>query len=309
MRPESQINLYGYSETLQSFLHLYDKGKLPSKIILTGSRGIGKCTLAYHLINYIFSKNEHGAYKTNINEIDPNSKSFQLIQNNLHPNFYKINLNNEKSSIDVNQIREMIKFSQKTSLNNKDKVILIDQVEYLNSNSANSLLKTLEELDNKIFFILIYNKEKKIIKTIKSRCIEFKLYLDREFISTIVDNYFNDSVFGSINNDFKNTYLSPKTLIDFIEVSEEFKFDIKNGTIEEFIKTLIKNKIYQRKHLSHVDFKLFIELYFRKKININFNPSILYYFSYFNKKYYEFKRYNLDLESFFIEFESKIFHE
>ena len=86
MRPESQINLYGYSETLQSFLHLYDKGKLPSKIILTGSRGIGKCTLAYHLINYIFSKNEHGAYKTNINEIDPNSKSFQLIQNNLHPN-------------------------------------------------------------------------------------------------------------------------------------------------------------------------------------------------------------------------------
>ena len=51
----------------------------------------------------------------------------------------------------------MINFTQKSSFNNKEKIILIDQAEHLNPSSTNALLKTLEERNSNIFFILIYN--------------------------------------------------------------------------------------------------------------------------------------------------------
>ena len=122
MKPENQINLFGHNEILSKFIKLYDSKKLPSKILLSGNEGIGKCTLAYHLINYIFSKNDIEAYNTNKNIINSNSNNFKLIQNNIHPNFYKINLNDTKNSIDIAQIREMIKFIQKTSFNDQEKI-------------------------------------------------------------------------------------------------------------------------------------------------------------------------------------------
>ncbi len=309
MKPENQINLFGHNEILSKFIKLYDSKKLPSKILLSGNEGIGKCTLAYHLINYIFSQNDIEAYNTNKNIINSNSNNFKLIQNNIHPNFYKINLNDTKNSIDIAQIREMIKFIQKTSFNDQEKIILIDQIEYLNQNSANSILKILEDSNEKVLFILIHAQEKKIIETIKSRCINFKIFLDQNFISHIVNNYFKKNIFDLINNNFKSFYFSPKTYINFLEICNEIKFDYENSNIDLFIKNLIENKLYLKKNLIYIDIKQFIELYFRKKI-VNHSSQInLNHFSYFNKKYYEFKKYNLDLESFFIEFNTKVFNE
>lgn len=309
MKPEEQTNLYGYKYDFNKFSTMYNNGLLPNKILLSGNEGIGKCTLAYHLINYIFNKKPDESYNLDKNIINTNSKSFKLIKKNSHPNFYKISLSREKNSIDILQIREMIKFSQKTSFDNNEKIILIDQIEHLNQNSANALLKILEDLNDKIIFILIHSRGKKVIKTIKSRCIEFKLFLKNEFVSTIIDNYFKNNIYETINNDFKNYYFSPKFFINFINISNELKFDFANYGIEPFLKLLILNKIYQKKNYANIDFKIFIELYFHKKIFRDSKLNFMNHFLYFNKKYYEFKKYNLDLESFFIEFESKIFHE
>ena len=46
--PNSQTNLYGLQDNLSFFAELFDQKRLPSKILLTGQKGIGKCTLAYH---------------------------------------------------------------------------------------------------------------------------------------------------------------------------------------------------------------------------------------------------------------------
>ena len=54
--PEKQTNLYGLNNYLDEFIRLYNDNKLPNKILLSGFKGIGKSTLAYHLINYILSK-------------------------------------------------------------------------------------------------------------------------------------------------------------------------------------------------------------------------------------------------------------
>ena len=82
-----------------------------------------------------------------------------------------------------------------------------------------------------------------------------------------------------------------------------------NYGIEPFLKLLILNKIYQKKNYTNIDFKIFIELYFHKKIFRDSKINFINHFLYFNKKYYEFKKYNLDLEIFFIELNAKVLNE
>ena len=65
---------------------------MPNKILFSGSKGSGKCTLAYHLINYIFSINENHSYNIKLNEINVQNNSFKLIKNGSHPNFHLIDL-------------------------------------------------------------------------------------------------------------------------------------------------------------------------------------------------------------------------
>ena len=125
--------------SLTSQLDYIKKKKIPNKILLSGKKGSGKSTLAYHLINYILSENEEHKYNLENFCINKNNKSYKLLQNNSHPNFYLIDLLTEKKSIDVGQIREMINYTNKSTFNNMARFILIDNVENLNKNSVNAL--------------------------------------------------------------------------------------------------------------------------------------------------------------------------
>ena len=107
-------------------------------------------------------------------------KIIKLIQKIRSLNLLKINLIQiflidvleEKKNIDINQIREMIIFLNKSSFNNNMRFVLIDNIELLNLNSINALLKILEEPNDNINFILINNN--KLLETLKSRCLNFK---------------------------------------------------------------------------------------------------------------------------------------
>ena len=55
LEPSNQTQLYGHEDHLNSFLKLHKKNLLPNKILFSGEKGIGKSTLAYHMINYILS--------------------------------------------------------------------------------------------------------------------------------------------------------------------------------------------------------------------------------------------------------------
>ena len=140
----NNINLYGYNKYLLNLIELFKKDSLPKKIIFSGNRGIGKCTLVYHLVNYIFTINEKNKYNIDKNLISNNSHSYNLITKNTHPNFFLISNENDKMNIQVSKVREMIEFCNKSTFNGECKVILIDNIEYLNTNSVNSLLKIIE---------------------------------------------------------------------------------------------------------------------------------------------------------------------
>ena len=158
--PSIQKNLYGHKLLFNNLIDLYKREKLPNKILLSGEKGIGKSTLAYHLINFVLSESEEYSYDLNNNQINENNRSFKLIFNKSNPNFNLIDVSKDKKNIDINQIRELIISLNKSSFNMKKRFVLIDNIEFLNENSSNSLLKILEEPNDNIIFILIHNNKR-----------------------------------------------------------------------------------------------------------------------------------------------------
>ena len=86
-------------------------------------------------------------------EINSSNKSYKLVSTNSHPNFYLIDVFDDKKVIEISQIRKAIAYSQKSSFNDKYRIVLIDNIETLNLYSANALLKIIEEPNEKLFFI------------------------------------------------------------------------------------------------------------------------------------------------------------
>ena len=179
LSPIKQTHLFGLEKEFGEFVRLYREKKLPSKILLSGQKGIGKSTLCYHLINYILSNDEDYPYDIKNHIIHEENRSFKLILNGTNPNFFLIDFKPDKKFIEINQIRTLIENLNKSSFNNKPKFILIDNIEYLNLNSINALLKSLEEPRENIHFLLIQN-DKKTLDTLKSRCLNYKITLSNQ---------------------------------------------------------------------------------------------------------------------------------
>jgi len=176
----------------------------------------------------------------------------------------------------------MIKFTNQTSFNNDRRFIIIENVNLLGINSANALLKSIEEPNNKIHFILINNSEFKVLETIKSRCLEFKLNLINSEVMEIVNYYFNSDKYNDINLDFINNYNSPSFLISLVNFLETNDLSIKECNIEDLLAYIIKNKLYTSDEFIKEYLNLFIELFFYKNIN---NTKKL---SFKIKKYFKF---------------------
>jgi len=81
LKPSENTKLYGMEHFFNEITTLYDYKKMPSKILLSGKKGLGKSTLAYHVINYILSNNEDFKYDSSKLTIKKNNKSFKLLQN------------------------------------------------------------------------------------------------------------------------------------------------------------------------------------------------------------------------------------
>tara|TARA_B100000131_G_C18107395_1_gene608405 strand:+ start:1014 stop:1943 length:930 start_codon:yes stop_codon:yes gene_type:complete len=309
MLPNQQYHIYGHDKILLELINLEKKNKLPNKILLSGKKSIGKSTLAYHFINYVFSKNEDNKYNISNFTVNNNNKSNILVNNNTHPNLFRIFLKEDKKSIEISDIRNLINFTNLSSLGNQKKIVLIDDIEYLNINSVNALLKVIEEPNNNTYFILINNIDRNIKDTLRSRCIEFKLSINRNTIKNIINDIYPNINYDDLSSDFVNFSNSLNFLIDFLTICINEKINFTDVSIEIFLKFVLKNNLYKKKEYKNVDFKNFIEIFFLKKIRKVPNDKIFRLYNYFNFKYQKFKKYNLDMESYFFEFNSKLLHE
>ena len=301
LSPIKQTNLYGLENEFDEFVRLYNNKKLPNKILLSGQKGIGKSTLCYHLINYILSKDEENSYDLKNHAIHDDNKSFKLTLNDINPNFFLIDIKADKKFIEINQIRSLIEYLNKSSFNQKPKFILIDNIEFLNLNSINALLKSLEEPGENIYFFLIQNN-KKTLDTLRSRCIDYRITLTYQQVIKVSNKLLNAELHDLINNDLLNYYITPGKIYNLVNFSIENKIDLKNLELENFLSLIIDNFYYKKENLIKYMVFDFIELLLKKKSLIN-NYGL---FNYFLRKIENTNKFNLDEESLFLEFKSKV---
>ena len=310
LKSSNQKQLFSYKNTFLDIVNLYNQKKLPNKILFSGPKGIGKATFAYHLINYIFSKDEESNYDIDNLQINDSNKSFKLVLNQTHPNFHLIDLLDEKKIIEISQIRNMINYANKTAFNNKERIVLIDNAENLNLSSSNALLKIIEEPNENVFFILIFDNNRKIIETIKSRCLKFNLFLTFDECLDTTNKIIEKNIYQIVNKDLINHYNTIGDLVNLVNFSSSSKMSLLELNLKDFLINLIDEKYYKKNIYIKKNIYKYIEYYLlelmylkksKKKINSLYKNFI--------NKIYNLHKFNLDEESFFIAFNEIIFNE
>ena len=307
MQSQSQLSLFGHYGIFDLLKNLHLNKKIPNKIILSGEKGIGKCTLAYHLINYILSSNEDCSYDTKDYKINIENKSFKLIQNKSSPNFNLIDVEEGKKNIDINQIRNLISNLNKSSFNSKPRIVLIDNVELLNTNSVNALLKILEEPTDNTNFILI-NNNKNLLPTLRSRCLNFKITFTNNQSINVVNKILKEDINDIMNNEIISYYSTPGYLLKIIDFSNKFKIDLKNTSLKDFLFFVIKNSLFKDEPSYKELIYSLIESYFRNNISLQ-NTKLIDKRNSFLQKIDNTKKFNLDEDTIFMEFEDKILND
>ena len=303
LNPAKQTTLYGHHFEFCNFIGLYKNKKLPNKILLSGEKGIGKSTLAYHIINHILSLDEDHSYDEKNFKIDPENKSYKLILNKSNPNFILIDIYEDKKTIDINQIRNLILTLNKSSFNTKPRLVLIDNIELLNINSVNALLKILEEPNENIYFILI-NNNKKILPTLKSRCLNYNIHLKSEESFDISNKILGKNVKELIHEQMINNYSTPGSILNLLNFADTNGVDLTQMNLKDFIKMIINEKKYKKDQFVKQLLYSLIELYFRQNVSLR-NIKLLKMQNYFLKKINNTKIFNLDDETLLMEFDDR----
>ena len=303
---KNQLRLFGFENYFSSFIQLYEKEKLPNSILFSGPKGLGKSTFAYHIINYLLSKNEERKYSVKDFSIDETNLSYKLLTANVHPNFFLIENNLLEKDIKIEQVRSLSEFLNKSTYTRDLKIIMIDNVENLNLNSSNALLKAIEEPQNNTLFFIIYNSSMKILDTVKSRCTEFRFGFTKfekvKIFESIVKQYKNKFEISEINKIIKNYYFdTPGNLVKYYLALDKANINITEDTLKCIYHFIDEYK--NEKNPETLSFLcLFIEKFYNELClsshkNLNsrfFNQSKIL------KQIDEMKRFNLDEKNIFI---------
>jgi DNA polymerase-3 subunit delta' len=145
--------------------------KLPHALLVTGPQGIGK----HHFVK---SAAQLLLCLSPINELACGScKTCKLMAAGSHPDFITLMPEEGSKVIKIDQVRHLTDFVSKTPQQGLHKVVIIGPVESLNNNSANALLKSLEEPAGSTTLLLVSHSPSLLMATIRSRCqkIEFSI--------------------------------------------------------------------------------------------------------------------------------------
>jgi DNA polymerase-3 subunit delta' len=287
--------LVGLDYYFSEMINLYEAQKLPKVLLLNGKKGIGKFTLIMHFINYIYSKKETTAYNLKNKTINVNSLFYNSFLNRTTPDVIFIKAE-ENKNIKIEDIRSLKSTLSTTSLSNNPRFTIIDEVEFLNTNSVSALLKTLEEPSNNNFFILINNQQSDLIETISSRCLKNNIFLNflqkEEVINYLVEDRNIENFLDDNNN------LSPGLFLRFNEIYMRYNIS-KNDNIFIKLNTLINGfKKEKNKSLISLSYFLIEHAFFNKiKNNVNDIEFLLNTKSSIGKIIHDFVKFNLNINS------------
>jgi len=233
------IKLMSLDKYFDEMINLYDTKNFPRVMLLSGNKGIGKFTLVFHFLNYIYTKEDNNKYNFKEKSINVNSNFYNLVLNQSFADviFFQAA---ENKNIKIEDVRNLKSTLSKTTLTKNPRFIIIDEVEFLNTSSANALLKTLEEPSGNNFFILIDNQQSELIQTISSRCLKNNIYLNYLQKKKITDYLIKHN---KINPFIDNTNtLTPGLLLKYSELSNKHKIDLNENILLKLNKLLYAYK-------------------------------------------------------------------
>ncbi len=138
---------------------------LPHAILIAGSKGTGTQAFAEALVNSLLCESPLENYYA-----CGDCKGCRVRSANVHPDYFHIAIEENKTQILVDQIRELNGFLHMSRSYLASRVAFINPAEALNVNAANSLLKSLEEPADNSVIILLTAQLSTLLPTIKSRC-------------------------------------------------------------------------------------------------------------------------------------------
>lgn len=183
-RPSNFAQVAGQAHVLKSLINALDNERLHHAYLFTGTRGVGKTTLARILAKCLNC--EQGISSTPCEQCD------SCIEIN-EGRFIDLIEVDAASRTKVEDTRELLENVQYTPSRGRFKVYLIDEVHMLSTHSFNALLKTLEEPPPHVKFLFATTDPQKLPVTILSRCLQFNLKnLSPQLITEYLEKVLNE---------------------------------------------------------------------------------------------------------------------
>ena len=253
---KDSYTLYELSDELSFLIDLFERKKLPKVLMLSGKKGVGKSTIVNHFLTYVFDKENYNYNKKIINN---ESSFYKRYINNTFSEIIYLEGSSHKN-VKVDDIRILKSNILKSLISEKQRFIILDDVELFNTNSLNALLKIIEEPTKNNFFILINNKTRPLLETIHSRSIEIIVSLTnakrKKIIQTLIQNKSLNVIL-----DFASSDLTPGNYLSFNDICFKNEIDINSNYIETLEKLLFFYK--KNKDINIINFILFFtERYF-----------------------------------------------
>ena len=165
-RPRTFAEVVGQQHVLQVLTKAFENNRLHHAYLFTGTRGVGKTTLARIVAKCLNCEEGVSAEPCGVCE------ACRSIDEGKFPDLLEIDA---ASRTRVEEMRELLSDSSYVPTQGRFKVYLIDEVHMLSTHSFNALLKTLEEPPEHLKFLFATTDPQKLPATVLSRCLQFHL--------------------------------------------------------------------------------------------------------------------------------------